>query len=502
MRELVLVTGASGYVGGRLVPELLDAGYGVRCLARTPAKLADRAWVDDVEVVEGDVLDPASLAPALDGVAAAYYLVHSMDGRGDFMQRDAQAARSFREAAAVAGVQRIVYLGGLGRGDDLSPHLASRQEVGRLLAAGPVPVTELRAAIVIGSGSASFEMLRHLVDVLPVMITPRWVETRSQPIAIRDVLFYLVAVLEHPETAGRVLELGGPDVVTYREMLEAYAEEARLPRRLIQPVPVLTPKLSSLWIGLVTPLPTGLAKPLVESLTAEVTVVDDTLQQLVPHTCLPLRTALRLALRRVQDLDVVTSWADADLPPEGPASPRDRLAEPHPDDPAWSGGTLLVDHRVVVTPAPAEAVFAELDALGGDHGYHTAGLLWDIRGILDVAVGGVGTRRGRLLPDRLEVGDPVDFWRVEAREPPRLLRLRAEMRTPGKAWLEFEVRPADGGGSELHQRARFHPHGLSGRLYWYAMVPFHKVMFPHMAHGIAEAAQERAERASTEAAPA
>lgn len=495
MPRTALVTGATGYVGGRLVPELLDAGFAVRCFARTPAKLTNREWFDRVEVVEGDVFDPASLRRALDGVEAAYYLVHSMDGRGDFEEQDAAAARAFREAAAVCGVRRIVYVGGLGRGDDLSTHLRSRQEVGRLLAAGPVPVTELRAAMVIGSGSASFEMLRHLVEVLPAMVTPRWVETRCQPIAIRDVLHYLVAVLDTPETAGRVLEMGGPDVLTYREMLREYAEEAGLPRRLIQPVPVLSPKLSSLWIGLVTPLPKGLAKPLVESLTSEVTVADDTLQRLVPRECLPFRTALRLALRRVQDLEVVSSWAYADRPPDGSRRYRDHRAEPHPDDPAWSGGTLLVDERLVASDASPEQLFEEVSRLGGERGYHGAELLWNARGLLDVAAGGVGMRRGRLHPQALSVGDPVDFWRVEAHEPPRLLRMRAEMRLPGEAWLEFTIRPADGGGSVLRQRARFHPHGLSGRAYWYTLLPFHAFVFPRMAAGIARAAAERSELA-------
>jgi uncharacterized protein YbjT (DUF2867 family) len=498
----VLVTGATGYIGGRLVPQLLAAGHSVRCLARTPAKLAGRSWVDDVEVVRGDVLDADGMRDAMEGVDAAYYLVHSMDGEGGFRERDRRAAETFRDAAAAAGVDRIVYLGGLGHGgdgDELSEHLDSRHEVGRILADGPVPVTELRAAIIIGSGSASFEMLRNLVEVLPVMTTPRWVETRCQPIAIRDVLHYLVAVLDEPDAAGRVLEVGGPDVLTYHEMMQTYAEVAGLRRRVILPVPVLTPQLSSLWIGLVTPLPTGLARPLVESLRNEVVVRDRPVSDVIQRDCLTFRESLERALQRVQDLDVATTWASAELGRPGLVArrelgtARDHQAEPHPEDPDWAGGTVYVDHRQVDTSASAEALYASVTALGGERGWLAADWMWELRGLIDVLVGGIGTRRGRRHPTELAVGDALDFWRVDAMEPGQLLRLKAEMRVPGDAWLEFRVTPRDDGGARLDQRARFHPRGLWGRAYWAAMVPFHQFIFPVMARRIAEQA-EAAER--------
>lgn len=500
MSRTILVTGASGYIGGRLVPELLDAGFDVRCFARTPGKLQDRPWRDRVEVVGGDVLDPVSLDAAMEGVSAAYYLVHSMDGEGDFRQRDRDAAATFREAAERARLDRIVYLGGLGSdtaGDaDLSEHLRSRHEVGRILADGEVAVTELRAAIIIGSGSASFEMLRNLVEVLPAMVTPRWVETRCQPIAIRDILHYLVAVLDEPAAAGEVIEVGGPDVMTYRDLMQTYAEVAGLRRRLIVPVPVLSPALSSLWVGVVTPLPTGLARPLVESLVNEVVVTDGLAHELFDHDDLPFREAVALALQRVEDLDVATTWANAELSrrprpsPRGDAT-RDRRAEPAPEDPSWSGGTLYSDERTAVSTASPELLFETVCAIGGDRGYHAADLLWEVRGLIDKVLGGTGVRRGRRHPEQLRLGDAVDFWRVEALEPPSLLRLRAEMRVPGDAWLEFRV-VASKDGSRLVQRARFHPLGLWGRIYWLAMTPFHAAIFPRMATRLAEAAEVEA----------
>ena len=490
MRALVI--GATGYIGGRLVPELLARGHEVVCGARTPQKLDGRPWRDAVEVARVDVDDRDSITAGAAGCDVIYHLVHAMDGGGDFEDRDRRAAEHVRDAAASAGVGRIVYLGGLGHGDDLSPHLRSRQEVGRILAQGEVPVTELRAAIIIGSGSASFEMLRHLVEVLPVMTTPRWVNTRCQPIAVRDVLGHLVDVLDVPDTAGKVVEIGGPDVLTYRQLMHLYADVAGLRRRLIVPVPVLTPSLSSLWIGLVTPLPTGLARPLVESLVNEVVVRDDTAAKLLPGELTPIREALRLALEKVQDLEVATTWAGAGGTPttvakdHGPEAPR-------PEDPDWSGGTVLADERVVHVDAPPSAVFRAVSGIGGARGYHGFGWMWGIRGLLDKVVGGVGLRRGRRHPFELAIGEPVDFWRVEALEPDRLLRLRAEMKTPGAAWLEFRIEP-EGSGSRLEQRARFHPRGLWGRLYWYALVPFHGLIFPRMARGLAREAERLARR--------
>jgi uncharacterized protein YbjT (DUF2867 family) len=479
----ILVTGATGYIGGRLVPELLAAGHEVRCLARTPDKLADAAWRDRVEVVEGDLTDGDSVRAAFEGVDAGYFLVHSMGGADDFAAQDREAAATFRDAAADAGTGLIIYLGGLGQDDDpdLSPHLSSRHEVGEVLAEGPVPVTELRAAVIIGSGSASFEMLRSLVEVLPAMVTPRWVGNRCQPIAIRDVLAYLVAVLDDGgQGTSRVLEIGGPDVLTYADMMRTYATVAGLRPRLLVSVPILTPSLSSLWIGLVTPLPVGLARPLVESLVNEVVVTDRPVRAAVDHEPVGFAEALELALRRVSDLEVTTRWSDAGLPGRTPA-------DPLPTDPEWSGGRLLVDEQQVVTSASRDDVFAVVEGIGGDRGWYVTPILWSARGLVDKLVGGVGMRRGRRHPDRMRVGDAVDFWRVETVERPSLLRLRAEMRLPGEAWLEWRLETEDDGRTCLRQRALFHPRGVLGRAYWYGLVPFHVLIFKRMCQRIARA---------------
>ena len=485
-RSRVLVAGATGYIGRRLVAELVGAGHEVRCLARTPGKLDAETWRASVDVVTGDVLDRESLDAAFRDVEVAYYLVHSIGSDADWQQRDRTAAENFRDAAAGAGVTQIVYLGGLGddAGGSLSPHLASRHEVGRVLGSGPVPLTELRAAVVIGSGSASFEMLRHLTDVLPVMTTPRWVETRVQPIAVRDVLAYLTGVLGNADAFGRVFEIGGSDVVTYHQLMDLYAEVAGLPARIIIPVPVLSPRLSSLWVGLVTPIPADLARPLIDSLVNEVVVHDHSIDSVVPHRPIGCRDAIDLALRRVGELDVYTSWTDAELYGRTPA-------DPVPADPDWAGATVLTDRQVVDTSASPESLFREVCALGGDRGWLVGSWLWAVRGWIDLAIGGVGTRRGRRHATDLRVGDVVDFWRVEALEAPRLLRLRAEMRLPGDAWLEWSIEPA-GTGSRIVQRALFRPRGLLGRAYWYSVAPFHRFIFgPLTARLVERAARSR-----------
>ncbi|QBI21621.1 SDR family oxidoreductase [Egibacter rhizosphaerae] len=507
----VLVLGATGYVGGRLVPRLLAVGHDVRVVARRPAKLTGVSWAADVALHEGDLLRPETLRGAFDDIDVVYYLVHSMGGAAAFAETDRRIAGTVAACASAAGVRRIVYLGGLGEIDDrTSTHLRSRAEVGELLVASEVPTTVLRAAVIIGSGSASFEMLRHLTEKLPVMVAPKWVHTRCQPIAIRDVLGYLVAALDDSSDEDRVHDIGGPDVLTYAEMLQGYARVAGLPRRLILTVPVLTPKLSSYWIGLVSPVPTGVARPLVESLSQEVVVRDDPATdstRWVPDPPVSYEQALRHVLRRVRDREVETSWREAELPwreselPTGPGRRRDALAagdaspaEPQPEDPVWAGGTLLSDVQEAVAAAASPEVFSTVARIGGDRGWPVHQWAWSLRGFADQLIGGVGLRRGRRDPDRLRVGDAVDFWRVEEMRAPvapgdvGLLRLRAEMWVPGHAWLEFRLLPEHGGGTRLRQRALFAPRSLLGRLYWYAMLPFHALIFRRMAQALADEA--------------
>ncbi|CAB4362847.1 MAG: DUF2867 domain-containing protein [Actinobacteria bacterium] len=472
---LVLVTGASGYVGGRLVTVLLERGYRVRCLVRTPAKVLSAPWRTSVEIVQGDV--GGDLSEAMTGVDAAFYLVHSIGSSAEWAEHDRAVAENFRRAAESAALQRIVYLGGLGdhSSGNLSEHLASRQEVGAELAKGSVPVVELRAAVVIGSGSASFEMLRYLVEVLPAMVTPRWVDTKCQPVAVRDVLHFLVESLT-AEVTGQVLDVGGPEVLTYRQMMAQYAEVAGLRRRLVVPVPFLTPGLSSRWIGLVTPIPPMLARPLIQSLVNDVIVTGAAAADAMPIEQLGYREAVKLALGRSISGDVPTSWAHAELGGRPPA-------EPQPTDPAWSGGTVNLDRRERhVAASPAE-LFQVVSSIGGRHGWYTGDWLWSLRGIFDSLIGGVGMRRGRIHSRRLSVGDPLDFWRVEALVPGSLLRLRAEMRLPGDAWLQWQME-ADDTGATITQTARFHPRGLLGRLYWVAVAPFHRWIFPGLLAGI------------------
>ncbi len=474
----IAVTGASGYIGSRLVPQLIDAGHEVVCLARTPGKLDDRSWRRAVEVRACNVLDPDQVATALQGCDAAYYLVHSMGSRRDFAAADRAAATNFSAGAARNDLKRIVYLGGLGSDDQLSSHLDSRQEVGAILADGATPVTELRAAVVIGSGSVSFEMLRYLTEVLPVMTTPRWVETKCQPIAIQDVLSYLMAAL-NAEPGSHVYDIGGPDVVSYHDMMQLYAEVAGLRRRVIVRVPVLSPRLSSLWIGLVTPLPVGVARPLVDSLRHEVTVGADRAAPFAVDP-VPLREAIEQALDSDLQLDLPSRWSDASSSP----------ARPFAGDPEWAGGSLFVDRQVVETEAPAEDLFWAFSRVGGSVGYYAFNWAWRLRGFLDTLVGGVGLRRGRRHPQEVRLHDSVDFWRVSAVSPGELLQLSAEMRLPGDAWLEWRV-GEQGRGQQLEQTAYFRPRGLAGRLSWYAMLPFHRLIFGRMARKISTVAEAR-----------
>ena len=476
----VLVTGATGYVGGRLVPRLLEAGVSVRCFARAPRKLTDRPWAADprVRIVGGDVADEAALRAALTGCRAAYYLVHSMIvAKSEYASRDRELARIFGRAAAAAGVPRIVYLGGLGEtGADLSRHLASRREVEEALAESGVPVTVLRAAMIIGSGSASFEILRYLVERLPVMVTPRWVSTPAQPIAIRDALFYLVECLRTPETTGRTLDIGGPEVVTYREVIDLLAEVRGLNRRRILPVPVLTPRLSSLWIHLVTPVSRHIARPLADGLRNPVVCRNDDAVMLMPHRRLTIREAVEAALGREGRHDVETTWKDAGA---------------LPGDPEWAGGTRFTDRRDMRVAAPGSTVFETVCRLGGEHGWYSASWLWRVRGAMDRLVGGPGLTRGRKHPERISYGDALDFWRVVDLEAGRRLLLRAEMKLPGVAHLEFEVIPDGEATCRLVQTARFAPRGLGGLLYWWAVAPFHGPVFESMLRGIRREAEAR-----------
>jgi uncharacterized protein YbjT (DUF2867 family)/uncharacterized protein YndB with AHSA1/START domain len=482
-RPLVLVTGATGYIGGRLVPRLLDLGYRVRCLVRDPGRLQGRAWQDRVEIVAGDVLQAATLAPAMAGVETAYYLVHSLGAGADFHERDLRAADNFGTAARDGGVARIIYLGGLAESSPgLSEHLRSRQQTGDALRKAGVPVTEFRAGVIVGSSSLSFEMIRYLTERVPVMVCPKWVFTRTQPIGIREVLDYLTAALAVPESTGRIIEIGGAEVVTYGDMMMIYADVRGL-KRLMVPVPVLTPRLSSLWVNLVTPIPGKIARPLVEGLRNENVVHDPSARELFPQIRpVSYRTAVERALERLQASSVETAWSDAMSTSQRDVAPVILTNQE---------GMVQERRQRVVNASPAE-VFTIFTGLGGRRGWFYMDRAWKLRGFLDRMIGGVGLRRGRRDPDELRVGDALDFWRVEAVEPAHLLRLRAEMKVPGRAWLQFQVLPRDDGTSLLSQTAFFAPRGLSGWLYWYSLYPVHRVIF----NGFIDEIARRAERAT------
>lgn len=477
----IFVTGASGYVGGRLVPGLLAGGFSVRCLAREPRKLAERSWRShpNVSVIQGDMRDVDKLTDQLKGCSAAYYLVHSMEASGaQYAAQDRLLASNFAEAAARAGLQRIIYLGGLGElGEGLSRHLHSRREVEERLASTSVPVTTFRAAMIIGAGSASFEILRYLVERLPVMVTPSWVKTESQPVAIHDVLYWLIHCLSVPETIGKTLEIGGPDVLPYYDLMRIMAEELRLRKRLIVPLPMLTPRLSSLWISLVTPVSYKIARPLAEGLRNRVVVTNDEAQRLMPLQTLSVREAIRRAIHKIENREVETRWS---------------AAGPIPGDPNWAGGTVFTDQRSVLINADPTAVFAAICRIGGGNGWYAGDVLWRIRGWMDTLVGGPGLRRGKRHPDKVEFGEALDFWRVVGLERNRSLSLLAEMKLPGQAMLNFDLASAGPEQpTDLTMTARFRPKGLVGIMYWYTVVPLHNFVFGGMLKGIRQAAEAK-----------
>ncbi len=471
---LILLTGATGYVGGRLLAELEAKGHRLRCLARRPAFLRARV-LPSTEVAQGDVFDPASLRAAMVGVHTAFYLVHSMGAGAAFEREDRRAAENFAAAARATGLKRIVYLGGLGRGEPLSPHLKSRQEVGGILRKSGVPTIEFRAGIIIGSGSLSFEMVRALVEKLPVMTAPRWVRTLTQPIAIEDVIAYLAAAIDLDVAESVIFEIGGTDRVSYFDLLKEYARQRGL-KRLIVPLPVLTPWLSSLWLGLVTPLYARVGRELIEGLRNETVVRDERALQAFPLRPRGMRQAIERALSHEDREFALTRWSDA----------RSTLGKRR----AWGGtrfGSRIVDSRSVHVPCPPEEAFVPVERIGGKTGWYYADWLWRVRGFIDILAGGVGMRRGRRDPEKLLPGDTLDWWRTEAVEPGRLLRLAAEMKLPGRAWLQFELTP-ENSGTSIRQTAIFDPFGLAGLLYWYGLYPAHRFIFAGMLRGIARAA--------------
>lgn len=487
-QKRVLVTGATGYVGGRLVPRLLEAGYQVRVLVRSLSRLNDVPWHDQVEVFVGDLLSADTLDAAFTDVEVAYYLVHSMNTGHDakeFESLEQQSARNFVAAAQQGGVERIIYLGGLHpSGEHLSRHLASRKAVGDILLQSGIPTIVFQAGVVIGSGSASFEMIRHLTEVLPYMPAPKWVRNWIQPIAIRDVLYYLVHAIDATLPSSRTFDIGGPSVLRYGQMMNGYAVEAGLPQRAIAALPVLTPWLASQWVNLVTPIPRRLAVPIIESLQYDCVAQEHDIDEVIPpppEGLISYRKSVRLALQKMRAHEVETSWQNASVL----GAPSDPL----PSDPEWSGHTVFLDERERRSSASVESLWRVIEGIGGERGWYSFPLAWAVRGWIDKLVGGVGLRRGRRDPEHLQTGEALDFWRVEEIDRGHFLRLRAEMKLPGLAWLEMTAEADPAGGSRYRQRAVFFPKGLSGRLYWLSIMPLHGIVFSGMANRITSAAE-------------
>lgn len=481
----ILVTGATGYVGGRLVSSLLEQNLPVRVFVRDAKKAESHSWSDKVEVAVGNALDFESTKQALNGVRTAFYLLHSIGTSSDYDKIEADMARNFARAAEASGVTQIVYLGGISNDKKISKHLASRANTGSELSSGKVPVLELRAGIIIGSGSASFEMLRHLTHRLPVMTTPKWVTNRTQPISIKDVLYYLTSSAKLKSPVSGIFDIGGPEVLPYEEMMQRFAKISGLRRRVIVKVPVLTPKLSSHWIGLVTPVPVSLAKPLVGSLISEV-VADPakSISKVIPEPAdglTDLTGAIKLALSNVSQNNVTTHWSDA--------TPFPAPWQKAQSDPEWAGEMILKDSQVLLSSATTLNLWRAVEEIGGKRGWYGADFLWKLRGFIDRLIGGVGLRRGRRDPLHLRVGDSLDFWRVEEVIPEKFLRLYAEMILPGKAWLQFEITDLEDGRVQIKQEARFAPRGLGGQLYWYILLPFHRFIFPTMLRNIVSYAE-------------
>ncbi len=497
----ILVTGATGYIGGRLIPLLLKADHEVRAMVRETARISDHAWSDQIEIAEGDVLEASSLDAALAGIEIAYYLIHSLAEGARFSEDDLKAAHNFGESAKRAGIRQIIYMGGLGANSDkqLSKHLVSRHKTGDALRESGVPITEFRAAVIVGSGGVSFEMVRYLVERLPIMVTPRWVYTRTQPIAIDDVLRYLLAAIDNAAAKDQIIEIGGSDILTYGDMMSVYAKYRGLHRPMI-PVPVLSPQLSSYWVSLMTPVSIPVARALIEGLRNEVIVTDTSAERIFP-TIQPVsyQAALQVALAHIQNDTVETSWTDALSSTE-----TGKLEKFKADDKEG----MLIARRQALINNDAATVFATVLRIGGKHGWYYGDFLWQIRGVMDRAIGGPGLRRSRRNPDRLRPGDVLDFWRVEALEQDKFVRLRAEMRLPGRAWLEFTLEPDSQKRTKLTQTAFFRSQGVLGWLYWYGINPIHQMVFSGMIVSIQKYAeaighdkvQVKGERSSQQAA--